>query len=177
MPRRLIWTELILVAGIITLIVSQCTGLYYVWDAENHYLHAKYFFVCYFFSLPALTLQMTCILQYYKKLPPRIGIPLLLFIIVPIIMAVLQLILDGLAPAVLSTAGVDILLYIFTIEDMNDRVEKAHRLEIEIMAKYQRELEQTVEERTKDLKEANEKVEYLLLNILPENLTKSMNSS
>ncbi len=173
-PRRLIWTELILVAGIITLIVSQFTGLYYVWDAENHYLHAKYFFVCYFFSLPTLTLQMTCILQYYKKLPPRIGIPLLLFIIVPIIMAVLQLILDGLAPAVLSTAGVDILLYIFTIEDMNDRVEKAHRLEIEIMAKYQRELEQTVEERTKDLKEANEKVEYLLLNILPENIAREL---
>ena len=59
----------------------------------------------------------------------------MLFIIVPIIMTVLQLILTGLAPAVLSTAGVDILLYIFTIEDMNDRVEKAHRLEIEIMAK------------------------------------------
>ena len=173
-PRRLFWTEIILVAGIITLIISQFTGLYYVWDAENHYIHAKGFFICYFFSLPALTLQMTCIIQYYKRLPKRIGIPLLLFIIVPIIMTVLQLILTGLAPAVLSTAGVDILLYIFTIEDMNDRVEKAHRLEIEILAKYQRELEHTVDERTKELKEANEKVEYLLLNILPENIAREL---
>jgi class 3 adenylate cyclase len=43
-----------------------------------------------------------------------------------------------------------------------------------MMAKYQKELEDTVNERTKELKEANEKVEYLLLNILPENIAKEL---
>ena len=57
---------------------------------------------------------------------------------------------------------------------MNIRVEKAHKLEIEMMAKYQKELEETVNERTRELKEANEKVEYLLLNILPENIAKEL---
>ena len=89
-------------------------------------------------------------------------------------MAVLQLIAKDVAPAVLSTAGIDILLYIFTIEDMNRRVEKAHRLEIEMMAQYQKELEETVDERTRELKKANEKVEYLLLNILPEKVAREL---
>jgi class 3 adenylate cyclase len=43
-----------------------------------------------------------------------------------------------------------------------------------MMAKYQKELEDTVNERTKELKEANEKVEYLLLNILPENIAREL---
>ncbi|MCR5846877.1 MAG: adenylate/guanylate cyclase domain-containing protein [Lachnospiraceae bacterium] len=173
-PRRLIAADLILLLGAITLFVSQYTHLYYGWDEYNHYVHSRLFFVFYFFPVPALLLQTTCVIQHYGKLPRRIRIPLLLFIIVPLCMAVLQLIAKDVAPAVLSTAGIDILLYIFTIEDMNRRVEKAHRLEIEMMAQYQKELEETVDERTRELKKANEKVEYLLLNILPEKVAREL---
>ena len=173
-PRRLLVADIILAIGAVTLIISQFTDFYYRWDTGNIYTHTKYFFVFYFFPLPALILALTCIIQHYKKMPRRIRIPLILFVIVPVIMSYLQFIAKGLAPAVLSTAGIDILLYIFTIEDMNIRVERAHKLEIEMMAKYQKELEDTVNERTKELKEANEKVEYLLLNILPENIAKEL---
>ena len=47
------------------------------------------------------------------------------------------------------------LLYIFAVGDMNSEVERAHKHEIEMMAQYQRELEETVEIRTKELKESN----------------------
>ena len=173
-PKRLIVGDLILLAGAVSLLVSQFTGLYYTWDITNHYVHSKLFFAFYFFPLPALLLQTTCVVQHYNKLPRRIRIPLLLFIFVPLAMAVVQLVAKDVAPAVLSTAGIDILLYIFTIEDMNRRIERAHRLEIEMMAQYQKELEQTVDERTRELKKANEKVEYLLLNILPEKVAREL---
>ncbi len=173
-PKRLLVADIILALGAVSLIISQFTNFYYRWDTGNIYTHSKCFFVFYFFPLPALILALTCIIEHYKKFPRRIRIPLVLFVIVPVIMAYFQFIAKGLAPAVLSTAGIDILLYIFTIEDMNIRVERAHKLEIEMMAKYQKELEDTVNERTKELKEANEKVEYLLLNILPENIAREL---
>ena len=173
-PKRLFFADIILALGALSLVISQFTNFYYMWDSHNNYMHSRFFFVFYFFPVPALVLALTCIIQHYKKLPRRIRIPLLLFVIVPIFMAVLQFLAKGLAPAVLSTAGIDVLLYIFTIEEMNIRVEKAHKLEIEMMAKYQKELEETVNERTRELKEANEKVEYLLLNILPENIAKEL---
>ena len=173
-PKRLFFADIILAFGALSLVISQFTNFYYMWDSHNNYMHSRFFFVFYFFPVPALVLALTCIIQHYKKLPRRIRIPLLLFVIVPIFMAVLQFLAKGLAPAVLSTAGIDVLLYIFTIEEMNIRVEKAHKLEIEMMAKYQKELEETVNERTRELKEANEKVEYLLLNILPENIAKEL---
>lgn len=66
------------------------------------------------------------------------------------------------------------MVYVFTIQEMNRAVERAHRLEIEMMEIYQKELEKTVEERTQELKIANEKAEHLLLNILPENIAREL---
>ena len=74
-------------------------------------------------------------------------------------MSVLQFVTSGIAASVLSTAGFDIILYIFTILDTNKKLERAHRLEIEMMAKYQKELEETVALRTSELKVANEVIE------------------
>ena len=99
---------------------------------------------------------------------------LMIFSIIPFVAAGFQVVLYGLSLINTSIAAMAMLLYIFAVHDMNKQVEHALKLEIEMMAKYQKELEATVEERTKDLKEANEKVEYLLLNILPENVAKEL---
>ena len=57
---------------------------------------------------------------------------------------------------------------------MNEAVERAHKLEIQMMEKYQKELEKTVEERTHELRIANEKAEFLLLNILPKDIAQEL---
>ena len=74
----------------------------------------------------------------------------------------------------ISSAGMAILLYIFDLKEMNKKVERAHRLEIEMLARYQKELERTVDERTKELRAANQKVERLLLNILPADIAREL---
>ena len=53
-------------------------------------------------------------------------------------------------------------------------VEKAHRFEMDLMERYNDELEHTVEERTRDLKREKEKSEQLLLNILPAEVAKEL---
>ena len=173
-PKIIYAGDIILVAGIIVLAIVHHTGFYYYFDANNIYTHGPGFFVQYFFAVPPLLIAMYCVLRHYRKFPRAIRIPIVLFLLIPVIMAVLQLVTKGIAFAVLSTAGMDIVLYVFTILDMNKRVERAHRLEIEMMAKYQKELEETVALRTAELRDANEKVEHLLLNILPENVAREL---
>ena len=173
-PKIIYVGDAILVAGIVVLSVWGSKGFYYYWDANNVYTHGPGFFVQYFFAVPPLFIAMFCVLRHYRKFPRAIRIPIILFLLIPIVMAVMQLVTKGIAFAVLSTAGMDIVLYVFTILDMNKKVERAHRLEIEMMAKYQKELEETVALRTAELRDANEKVEHLLLNILPENVAREL---
>ncbi|MCQ2585198.1 MAG: adenylate/guanylate cyclase domain-containing protein, partial [Treponema sp.] len=74
----------------------------------------------------------------------------------------------------ISTVFMAIVLYIFVVMDSNEAIESAHKREVEILENYKRELEIKVDERTKELRIANEKVESLLLNILPEPIAKEL---
>lgn len=173
-PVMLYISDAFTYAGAVMLIISRFTNLYYYWDSYNVYTHSKLFFLHYFFAVPPLFICLFCVIKYGKHLTKGMRIPLILFIVIPVFMSVLQLTTKGIAFAALSTAGMDIVLYLFTVIDMNKKVERAHRLEIEMMARYQKELEDTVALRTSELKDANEKVEHLLLNILPENIAKEL---
>lgn len=173
-PKAIYASDIILIAGAVVLAVSQFTDFYYFWDANNVYTHSQFFFVHYIFAVPPLFIDFFCVLGHYRKFEKEIRVPLLLFIIVPMVMSAFQLFTHGIACAALSTAGMDIVIYIFTILDTNKKVERAHKLEIELMAKYQKELEETVQLRTAELRDANEKVEHLLLNILPESVAREL---
>jgi class 3 adenylate cyclase len=90
------------------------------------------------------------------------------------IASVAQFFLKGLALGALSTVGLAIVLYVFEIQNLDMAVEKAHRLEVEMLERYKKELEETVKIRTRELRVANEKAEHLLLNILPRDVAKEL---
>ena len=173
-PKRLFVMDSVILAGLIVLIIAEFTGLYYTWDEQNQYHRTVYNFICYIFPVLSLILQLTCMIQHYKKFTRAIRIPIILFIILPIITTNFKVFFPGFAISTISTAGVSVMVYVFNIQEMNRALERAHRLEIEMMEKYQKELEQTVEERTQELRIANEKAEHLLLNILPENIAREL---
>ncbi|MBR6959079.1 MAG: adenylate/guanylate cyclase domain-containing protein, partial [Clostridiales bacterium] len=150
------------------------TGFYYYFDASNVYTHGAYNFVWYIFPMTPLLIQLLAIVVNYKRFPRIMRIPLVLFIVIPLLMAVAQFLVTDLAPGVISTVGMAIVLYVFSIEEMNKSIDRAHKREITMMAKYQKTLEDTVDLRTHELKVANEKVESLLLNILPENIAREL---
>ena len=173
-PRMLFAADAILAAGAVTLFINLHTGFYYYFDAANVYTHGAYNFVWYIFPMTPLLIQLLAIVVNYKRFPRIMRIPLVLFIVIPLLMAVAQFLVTDLAPGVISTVGMAIVLYVFSIEEMNKSIDRAHKREITMMAKYQKTLEDTVDLRTHELKVANEKVESLLLNILPENIAREL---
>ena len=131
-PRRLIVCEVLFAAGVVLLIVSQFTGLYYTFDAQNHYQRSRGHLICYFMPIMIMILQLSAILQYRKTLRPLIVYSLLLNTLVPLIASVAQIFAYGLSLTNMTLVGMAILLYIFALSDLNKTVEEAREREISL---------------------------------------------
>ncbi|MCR5219003.1 adenylate/guanylate cyclase domain-containing protein [Treponema sp.] len=174
MPKRIRTVKWLTAAGLILLIISQFTGLYYTFDSTNHYQRSSGQILCYLFPILIIICQVSVIIKYRKKFNSLLVMPLLAFTLVPIAATIVQIFFYGLSLTNLSMVFVVILLHGFSVMDINQAVEKAHKLEIEILERYKITLEKTVEERTHELRIANEKAEHLLLNILPANIAREL---
>lgn len=169
-PLSLILSDIFLVLSMFLLIISLFTKMYYTFDDTNHYHRANGIILCYLFPVIVLILQLYCILKHRKQLSKKILIPIILFTILPITATIFQIFMYGLSLTNIAISGMTVFIYIFEIQETNDKIERAHRIEVELLEKYKQELEITVEERTQELKIANEKAELILLNILPQDL-------
>jgi len=173
-PKRIKISDFFVAAGFICLTLAQITGFYYTFDEANNYQRHTGRIISYIIPLIILLLQLSCIIQHYKKFSRRIRIPILLFTLIPVTATVVQFLIHDIPFVDMSIVGMAIVLYVFTIQEMNETIEKAHRMQITMLEQYQKELERTVELRTKELRIANEKAEGLLLNILPEDIAREL---
>ena len=173
-PTLLRISTLLLIIAFVQLIISQLTGLYYSFDAENRYQRSSGMFICFVFPMLTMIFMMVSIAYHRKSLNKRIFIPLFLFTIIPIIATVIQIFSYGISLTNLTTVGMAAIIYIFALQDLNESVRQARQHEIELLGHYNEELEKAVEERTQELKEANQKVESLLLNILPKDIAEEL---
>ena len=149
MPRRLYICEILYVIGTILIIISQFTGLYYTFDAQNTYQRAPGNIICYFIPVVISVLQMSLVLQYRKLLGPNIAFSLILNTVIPLVASFIQLFAYGLSLTNMTVVGMAILLYMFVLVDLNESVERAKRQEREFYQKeHEREhemFEQTAE--------------------------------
>ncbi|MBR5966369.1 MAG: hypothetical protein IK015_09685 [Treponema sp.] len=171
---RLFVADIFLYMGLVMLIVSQFTNFYYYFDEANHYRRSYGRMVSNIFPVIALVLQASCMIRHFNKFSNAIRIPVILFVTVPILATVLQQKTQGLSLVDISSSIVAISIYVFAIQDMNHEIERAHKMEIEILERYKKELEETVQKRTYELRLANEKAERLLLNILPKDVAQEL---
>lgn len=166
--------EIILMIGVIFLIVFKFTNWYYYFDEMNHYHRGKGRIVATIIPAVCMVLQITCILLNYASISKRVRFTLILFLIIPILSSVASFVTHGFYFANISTVFMAIVLYIFVVLDSNEALEQAHKREVEILENHKRELEIKVDERTRELRVANEKAENLLLNILPEPIAQEL---
>ncbi len=124
-PLRLRIVDIICVIGWLLVIISQFTGLYYTFDENNAYQRGPGFYVCYLIPFVCLIIMMSVIIQYIKKLSAYIGLPLLLFTVVPMIASLIQAKFYGVSLTNMSIVGMGIVLYVFAIMEMNTKIEKA----------------------------------------------------
>ena len=57
-PYRLVAARIVLIIGMILVVISQFTGLYYTFDESNTYQRAPGFIVCYLVPIVTLLLQL-----------------------------------------------------------------------------------------------------------------------
>lgn len=159
--------EVVLLIGIILFAVSRFTGWYFFYDELNHYHRGKGRIFATIIPAVCMMIQIIIITLNYKSISKKVRIPLILFLVIPILSSVFSFVTSGFYLVNLSTVFMALVLYVFVVLDSNEAILAAHKREVEILENYKRELEITVDERTKELRIANEKAEHLLLNILP----------
>ena len=132
-PVRLRLVKWLALAGIIVLIISQFTGLYYTFDEANRYVRAPGFIICYLFPVSILILQITVIIQYRKRLSGKMQTGLLIFSVTPLVAALAQVFTYGLSLINISIGATSVILYMFAIFDINTTMMEAHERETEYL--------------------------------------------
>lgn len=170
----LLLSEMVILVGVICYVISRFTNWYYFYDELNHYHRSNGRIIATIIPAVCMVIQIIVICLNYKNISKRVRFPLVLFLVIPILSSMLSFATHGIYLTNISTVFMAIVLYIFVVLDSNDAIESAHRREVEILENYKRELEIKVDERTKELRVANEKAEHLLLNILPEPIAREL---
>ena len=124
-PRRMYFCEFLYAVGVVLLIISQFTGLYYTFDENNLYQRSPANIICYIVPLLISFIQISLLIQYRKKLRQIIVFALLLNTVVPIFVSVIQIFAYGLSLTNMSVVGMSIFLYVFALIDLNRQLEES----------------------------------------------------
>ena len=152
--RRLLFCRYLYVAGMVMLIVSQFTGFYYYFDEMNRYVRGPGFIICYLIPVVIMAIEYTVIFQYRDCLSKGITVSIFLFTVIPIVATAIQLFAYGLSLTNLAIVGMVILLYLFAIIDLNERVSEAQKKEVEHLQFEQRKAQELLEETAQALASA-----------------------
>ncbi len=141
-PARLKAVAVAAVVEMVLVVISQFIDLFYYFDEHNVYHRGPGFLICYLVPTIGPLIVFTVVLQYRKALSKFIFIALTIYIFGPTIAGLVQIFTYGLSIVNMVMVLVSILLYMFTYLDINDEIERAHRIEL-----------QNLQEERKDLKE------------------------
>ena len=134
-PKRLLICDIIFALGVLLLIVSQFSGLYYTFDSQNQYQRSSANFLSYIFPFFIVFLQESVIIQYRRKLKRNLVLLLAVGNLLPTIAAVLQYFFYGLSLISMTMVIVVIILYIYVVCSLGEEVEQARVNEIEFYKK------------------------------------------
>ncbi|MBP0960839.1 MAG: HD domain-containing protein, partial [Oscillospiraceae bacterium] len=130
-PKRLRHSCYVAFIAFAVLIISQFTGFYYTFDEFNCYQRSYGFMISYIFPLGILLIDLSVVIQNYRRLGRFLGLTLLLFSIVPTAASVLQFFVYGISFTEMSLVGMAMITYIMSLVDTNDMIEQANMREIE----------------------------------------------
>lgn len=137
-PIDLKTAEAILFIGMITLVFAQGGNLYYYYDSANFYHRLPSYPLAYLFPVCALTIQLLVIIKYRDKIRKRMLLPLVLFLTLPLAAAALQFVIHKVSITSISIVSMIVLLYCFSILDVNKIVKTAHKRELDTLLQKQK---------------------------------------
>ena len=120
--RRLrILIRALLAFDIVLLIISQFTGLYYILDENNIYQRSAAYPVAYLPIIIMLGIDISMLLRHGNALKKKERITFWIYLTLPTIATVLQIIQYGINFAIFSTIVAGLALFIFIIKDQTER--------------------------------------------------------
>lgn len=134
-PVRLTVIDILVIAGLLLLCISQFTGLYYTFDESNTYQRAPLFLISMAIPCAMLIMQLSVIIQFSKYFRRGLFISLILFTTLPLIAGIIQFQIYGLSLINLTTGFLATMLYLFALKDMNVTVERARKVEYDFLKK------------------------------------------
>ena len=137
-PRRLVFTGFVSAFGMLLEIISSFTGLFYYFDSQNCYHRGSGFLLCYIVPVICPVIQFTAIAKHRKAFSRFIFTAIFLYIFLPIAMGIVQIFTYGISIVNMAMVMVSVFLYFFTYLDVNAAVEKAHKIEIQVIKDEQR---------------------------------------
>ena len=157
LPRRLIFSGIVSLIGMLLSVITVFTGLYYYFDEQNQYHRGFGFLICYIIPVFCPLVQFSAIYKYRHKFSRFIYTALVLYIFVPIIVGIIQIFTYGISIVNMTMVLVSVFLYIFTYLDINDDVVKAHNLEMEALKEEHKSMQRLFSQTAKALVNAQEK--------------------
>ena len=136
-PLRLRLCDALFVIGTVLIVLTQFTGLYYTFDAQNRYQRAPLNFISYVFPVLVVILQEWVVLQHRKLLKPSLVIALSISLILPTIASVIQFFLYGVSLISMTTVVVVSVFYVHALCSLGEEVEEAKRHEIAVYREAQ----------------------------------------
>ena len=130
-PIRLRIVKFLCLLGWLLAIVTQFTNLYYSFNSNNEYQRETFFLISYIAPFVSMLLQLSVVIQYFKKISKNIAIPMILFIITPLAAAVIQAKFYGLLIVNIAIALLSIVVYLFSLIEENQKFVQANKLELE----------------------------------------------
>lgn len=130
-PRRLWIVHILSIAGMLLSVIAALTGLYYTFDENNRYHRGSGFLIAYIVPVIGPLLIYTVIRKYRSRFSRYIYTSLVLYIFVPVIVGIIQIFAYGVSIVNMAMVLISVSLYIFTYLDINDEVERLHKIEIE----------------------------------------------
>lgn len=138
LPRRLKIVYVLSAFGMLLAIISALTGLYYYFDSQNLYHRGPGFLLAYLIPVICPLIQFSTIIKFKKCFSHYIFLALCLYIFLPIVTGIVQIFTYGISIVNMTMVLVSVSLYFFTYLDINDAVERAHKIEIEFLKEEQK---------------------------------------
>lgn len=154
LPNRLVLCDMFFVIGTILIIVTQFTGLYYTFDAQNNYQRAPGNIYSYILPFLIVLIQESVLVQYRDRLKRKLVYALAISIVLPTIAAIIQYFNYGVSLISIALVVVVNVFYVYALTALGEEVGLARTREIEFYKEAEKREAALFEETTEALANA-----------------------
>ena len=134
-PLRIRVVEILVGLGWLLVVISQFTDIYYYFDENNNYVRGVAYYISYLIPLIIIMVHFSLIANHFDRLSKGLKLSFIAYFVLPVITAVLQYFLYGLSLIDFSLVMVAVFIYMSTLKDMNDTIERSNMSELNLVKK------------------------------------------